>query len=167
MIGALDVDYREDGTAVAGLVLFAHIGDAEPSAEVAVRIPEVEPYVPGALYRRELPCLRAVLDASEVDPGLLIVDANVWLSEAGAPGLGAHLYEALERKVPVIGVAKNRYAGAPAKEVIRGGSARPLYVTAVGLDVDAAAERIRSMAGAHRLPTLLKRVDRLARDAEP
>lgn len=164
MIGALDVDYREDGTAVAALVLFAEWADEAPTAELAVRVAEVEPYEPGALFRRELPCLQAVLQASDVAADVLVVDAHVWLSADGQPGLGAHLYEALGRRTPVLGVAKNPFSGAPAQEVLRGDSARALYVTAAGLPVEVAAAHIHSMAGPHRLPTLLKRVDRLARD---
>lgn len=167
MIGALDVDYRDDGGAVAALVLFAAWPDAEPASEIAVRVPEVEPYEPGQLYRRELPCLRAALAAADAEPDVLVVDAHVWLSADGRMGLGAHLYEALEQRCPVIGVAKTAFSGAPAQDVLRGGSARPLYVTAAGMDPVQAAEHIRQMAGEHRLPTLLKRVDRLARDAEP
>ena len=38
-----------------------------------------------------------------------------------------------------------------------------LFVTAAGIDVAAAARGLKSMHGAHRLPTLLARVDALAR----
>jgi deoxyribonuclease V len=47
--------------------------------------------------------------------------------------------------------------------VLRGGSARPLYVTAAGLSADEAARRVRDMHGPYRIPTLLKRVDQLCR----
>jgi deoxyribonuclease V len=40
-----------------------------------------------------------------------------------------------------------------------------LYVTAVGIDPRAAASNVRGMHGKHRLPTMIKRVDRLCRDA--
>jgi deoxyribonuclease V len=53
--------------------------------------------------------------------------------------------------------------GATAEEVIRGRSKVPLNVTAVGIDAAEAAECIRRMDGRHRIPTLLKRVDQLAR----
>ena len=166
MLAALDVDYRDDGSAVAGVVLFAAWTDAAPSQERAVRVREVAEYEPGAFYVRELPCLLAALAAVESELDAVIVDGHVWLG-AERPGLGAHLYEALGRRIPVIGVAKSAFTGAPAQEVLRGDSARPLYVTAAGLDPAEAARRVRDMAGEHRLPTLLKRVDRLARDADP
>ena len=63
----------------------------------------------------------------------------------------------------MIGVAKTAFAGAPAVPVVRGDSARPLYVTAAGLDPQLAARHLAAMHGPHRLPTLLKRVDTLAR----
>ena len=75
--------------------------------------------------------------------------------------------------VPVIGVAKNRFrsyvsgsADDPAFEsieLLRGDSNRPLFVTAIGMAPRDAAALVRSMHGANRLPTLLKRVDRLCR----
>jgi deoxyribonuclease V len=92
----------------------------------------------------------------------IVVDGYVWLGER-TPGLGAHLYEALRWRVPVVGVAKARYAGAPAEEVQRGGSRRPLYITAAGIDPRTAARYVQSMHGAYRIPTLLRRVDQLCR----
>jgi len=69
--------------------------------------------------------------------------------------------------LPVIGIAKTEFAGAVhAVPVLRGISQRPLYVTAAGIDPRQAAARILAMAGPHRLPTMLKRVDRLCRDTQ-
>jgi deoxyribonuclease V len=48
---------------------------------------------------------------------------------------------------------------------LRGDSSRPLYVTALGVDVETAAEDVRRMHGRFRLPTMLKRADRLCRDS--
>jgi deoxyribonuclease V len=158
MIGCVDVDYQPAGV-TAACVGFEMWSDAVARIEVVVRAFEPPaPYVPGAFYERELPHLRAVLarmPALEV----VLVDAYVWLGEH--PGLGWHLHEAIA--TPVIGVAKTRYAGADAREVLRGDSARPLYVTAVGVDAAEAAERIRTMHGEHRIPTLIRRADGLAR----
>ncbi len=63
----------------------------------------------------------------------------------------------------MIGVAKTRFAGAEAVAILRGRSHQPLFVTAAGLDARRAAELVRGMHGPHRLPTLLKRADQLAR----
>jgi deoxyribonuclease V len=49
--------------------------------------------------------------------------------------------------------------------VERGGSAKPLYVTAAGIAAETAAAHVAAMHGAHRIPTLLKLVDRLVREA--
>ena len=164
MIACVDVDYREAG-AVAACVLFRAWPDAEPVSEVVVRIAAVEPYEPGRFYRRELPCLLAVLEALAERPEVVVIDGYVWLGDEGEPGLGAHLHEALGRRVAVIGVAKTRFHGArTAREVHRGGSRSALYVTAAGIDPSEAADRVREMHGPFRIPTLLKRVDRLCRE---
>lgn len=165
-LAAVDVDYRADG-AVAGCVLFDAWDAAAPARELVATAAagEVAPYVPGALYRRELPLLERVLALVGHPLDVVIVDGNVWLDAAGAPGLGAHLWRALGEQAAVIGVAKTSYAGAPVVEVLRGGSASPLYVTAAGMDAATAAAHVRAMHGEFRLPTLLKRVDRLCRDA--
>jgi deoxyribonuclease V len=164
MIACVDVDYRGGG-AVAACVLLRDWSDAEAAGDHVERIARVEEYVPGQFYRRELPCLLAVLDALAERPGVVVVDGYVWLA-ADRPGLGAHLYEALGAAVPVVGVAKTRFAGASgAREVRRGGSGRPLYVTAAGMAVEEAAAHVAAMHGPFRIPTLLKRVDRLCRGA--
>lgn len=165
-LACVDVDYRARG-AVAGCVLFTAWDDATAARELTATAAaaEVAPYVPGQLYRRELPLLARVLAQVAVPLDAVIVDGNVWLDAAGAPGLGAHLWQALGQRTPVIGVAKTRYAGAPALPVYRGQSASPLYVTAAGLAAADAADHVRAMHGPHRIPTLLTRVDRLCREA--
>jgi deoxyribonuclease V len=162
LLACVDVDYREPG-AVAAAILFLDWSTGDALAEHVVRVDEVAPYRPGAFYERELPCILAVLARSRWPIGTVVVDGHVWLGE-GVPGLGAHLYEALGRQTPVVGVAKSLYVGAPAVEMLRGDSHRPLYVTSVGVERAIAAENIRRMHGVHRLPTLLKRVDRLCRE---
>ncbi|MGY2894313.1 endonuclease V [Deinococcus sp. UYEF24] len=177
MIVCTDVDYRTgpgDGagdSASAAALLFTDWGAAAPVSEWVERVDGVEPYLPGEFFRRELPCLLAVLNRTEqLAEGRLsavVIDGYVTLDAAGTPGLGAHLYQALGGEVAVIGVAKTAYRGsAHAEAVCRGGSLSPLYVTAAGMDVNEAARAVQSMAGPHRLPTLLKRVDQLCRQAE-
>lgn len=161
MLACVDVDYRPHG-AVAACVLFRAWSDADSAAERVQAIAQVEPYQPGQFYRRELPCLLSVLTGMAETLEAIVVDGYVWLEEQ-KPGLGAHLYEALGRTVPVIGVAKTRFAGAAAAAVERGESRRPLYVSAAGLDPLTAARHIQSMHGAYRMPTLLRRVDQLCR----
>lgn len=168
MLACVDVDYREDqspASAVAACVVFDHWSAKEATAEHVQELSAIEPYVPGQLYRRELPCLLAVLEASTHPLATVIVDGYAFLDADERPGLGAHLHRALGGRIPVVGVAKTFFHGSTALEVRRGDSRRPLYVTAVGMEAEAAAEGIARMHGPHRLPTLLKRVDRLCRDA--
>ncbi|EDY17193.1 putative endonuclease V (deoxyinosine 3endonuclease) [Chthoniobacter flavus Ellin428] len=162
MLACLDVDYRDTG-ACAAAVVFRDWSDAIALEERTVQITEVQPYEPGQFYRRELPCLLAVLRT--LPPiETVIIDGYVWLEGTATPGLGAHLHEALGGGSVIIGVAKTKFQGADrAQEILRGTSQKPLYVTAEGVPVDVAAERVRSMHGAHRIPTLLKRVDDLCR----
>ncbi|MGO8927059.1 MAG: endonuclease V [Limisphaerales bacterium] len=164
MIACLDVDYREPAAYAAGLA-FQNWSDATPATEKVIPVVGVNPYEPGQFFRRELPCLLAVL--RELPPvAVIVVDGYVWLDGVSVAGLGAHLYQALAGKVAVIGVAKTRFAGAGAAvEVVRGRSTRPLFITAVGMSAQRAAEHVRSMHGPDRIPTLLKRVDSLARRA--
>ncbi|MGH3305088.1 MAG: hypothetical protein ACRDOK_26160 [Streptosporangiaceae bacterium] len=94
----------------------------------------VVPYQPGEFYLRELPPLRTVLRGVR-GLGLLVVDGYVDLDPSGRPGLGAQAHA--ESGVPVVGVAKTAFRTAPhAVAVLRGGSARPLFVTAAGMPVN-------------------------------
>ncbi len=164
MNACLDVDYREAGAYAAGIA-FHDWTDAVAATEKVIPIAGVHPYEPGQFFRRELPCLLAVLRELPTVV-VVVVDGYVWLDGVSVAGLGAHLYQALEGKVAVIGVAKSRFAGAGAAvEVVRGHSIRPLLITAAGISAQEAAEHVRSMHGSDRIPTLLKRVDSLCRQA--
>lgn len=164
LITFLDADYRADA-AVTAVIGVEDWSDAVPAFEAVVRAPHAPlPYEPGAFYRRELPGLLAAL--SRLPPiDVAVIDGYVWLAR-GRPGLGAHLHRAGGGAYAVVGVAKTPFRDNDcAVELLRGGSTRPLYVTAEGMDARAAAACVARMDGPHRLPTLLKRVDRLARDA--
>jgi deoxyribonuclease V len=163
MMACLDVAYH-GLEANAAAVLFRSWGDGFGKREIVTKVASAAEYLPGQFYRRELPCLLALLALAEEPLEALIVDGYVWLENGNLPGLGAHLYEALGRSTAVIGVAKSRFAGADgAVPVLRGGSNRPLQITAAGMDVRVAAHHIETMHGKHRIPTLLKRADQLSR----
>jgi deoxyribonuclease V len=166
MMACVDVDYRE-GEGAAACVLFTAWADEHPAAEHVERVRGVAEYVPGQFYRRELPCLLAVLAGVGGPVGLVVVDGYVWLEDEAHPGLGARLYEALGGRTPVVGVAKTRYAGAGRAVAVRRGESatRPLWVTAAGMEVEAAAGCVAAMHGPYRIPTLLRRVDQLCRSA--
>lgn len=165
----VDVDYRDsDSYAVASAVVFKDWTDGKPLGVESVEIRPVAPYEPGAFYKRELPCLLkllTVVSARYPDPiDTVIVDGYVWLGP-NHPGLGCKLYEALNQKIPVVGVAKTYFKGSDASQVLRGQSQSPLYVTAAGIDPNVAADHVRKMHGEFRLPTLVKLVDQSCRTA--
>lgn len=157
MIVAVDVHYAGD-TATAACVGFASWADEVSAYEHVIAMRGVAPYEPGAFFRRELPPLMEVLKRCRFD--LVVIDGYVWLG-VERRGLGAHLYTAFGK--PVVGVAKTYFHDAPAIEVLRGASKRPLYVTAVATPSLAAAANVRRMHGPNRIPTLLQRADRLCR----
>jgi len=161
MIACLDVDYQ-DPRAVAAGIAFRDWGDESVVTERVVSLNDVQPYESGQFFLRELPCLLAV--SSLLPPvQVVLVDGYVWLEE-NRPGLGAHLYQSLDGRVAVIGVAKSRYVGATnVQQITRGKSKQPLYISAVGLNVEQAAKCVYSMHGPYRIPTLLARVDYLSR----
>ena len=165
-IACIDVGYT-DSAARTACVVIDNWRASHPVAEHVARIHEVKEYQPGEFYRRELPCIQAVLAKLDRPPTCIVVDGYVWLDGNGRPGLGSHLYEALDRKIPVIGVAKNPFKDTDhATELRRGTSDRPLYVTAVGIPIAQAVLNIVAMHGPHRLPTILRRVDQLSRGNE-
>lgn len=89
----------------------------------------VEPYTPGAFYKRELPCILSLLSRiGTAGVETIVVDGYVFLDDSGKLGLGGHLYEALNRQVPVIGVAKTAFATLrhAKRDLHRGSSQRPL-----------------------------------------
>ncbi len=158
----MDVDYRAAEAVGAG-VLFADWSLGSVDAAIVRRIGDVQPYRPGRFFERELPCLLAVLDDIEARLEAIVIDGYAVLGD-GEPGLGAHLSDALDGRVPVIGVAKTRFRDTPPEtEVMRGASRRPLYVTSIGMDAGDARRAVRLMHGSHRIPTMLAAVDRLAR----
>ena len=161
---AVDVHYPRTGGARAAAVLAADAAFAHVLAEHTAVLPLVEPYWPGQFYLREMPPLRAVLGGLS-GLGLLVVDGYADLDPDGRPGLGARAYA--EFGIAVIGVAKSRFRTAThAVPVVRGTSARPLFVTAAGMPAADAADLVRHMAGRYRLPGALRRADVLAR-ADP
>jgi deoxyribonuclease V len=130
-------------------------------------IDNVEEYIPGEFYKRELPCILSLLkqiDLSTID--VIVVDGFVYLNDENKYGLGAYLYEKLNGEIPIIGVAKTNFASIEKnkKALYRGDSKKPLYITSIGIDLDEAYKKVESMAGEFRFPTLLKELDRLTKE---
>lgn len=168
MILAIDVDYQEEHNSaqIAG-VLFTSWQSFVPVQIYHKQISPIAPYEAGAFYKRELPCILALLADVQQVLSCIVVDGYVFLGEDAHAGLGQHLWHALDMKIPVIGVAKNYFRGTPIYcEILRGNSHKPLYVTAVGVNLEFAKQAVQSMAGEHRIPTLLKLVDQHSRIRE-
>lgn len=164
---ALDAAYGETRAAVAG-VFFSDWAAKDRITAISKGSDGPPPsYEPGAFYKRELPLLLSIInEVPSTAIATIIVDGYVWLGHEGQPGLGAHLYEAIERRVPVVGVAKTKYRGDTwSSPVLRGVSASPLYVTSVGIDCAVAAENVAHMSGNGRLPKLISLADRWAQSA--
>ena len=164
VIACTDVHYTNT-RAIAACILFHDWSDAHPDLAITERVDNPAPYEPGRFYLRELPALLSVISKLTVRrPEVIIIDGYVWLGDWDHPGLGAHLHQALGETAAVIGVAKNPFRPGPAiQPVKRGASVRPLYVSAAGMDLSEAAAWIVELHGEFRVPTLLKRVDRLCR----
>lgn len=164
-IVALDAQHYDHGVAGVGLLGFQDWTHGTAMWEKTVQAVGCGEYEPGAFFKRELPALMQALTYCPVAPDVIVVDAYVYLDALGRAGIGHHLWEQLGRKIPVIGVAKTRFVSAdPAWEILRGQSKVPLFVTAIGCELEVAKSAILSMHGEHRMPTLLKRVDQLARE---
>jgi deoxyribonuclease V len=163
MILAVDVAYKKK-TAVVGGVLFSSWTDAVPEKEFITSCRIQGNYVPGQFYKRELPCIAALLKLITEKFDCIIVDGFVYLGRDRKPGLGRHLYDSLGGKVAVIGVAKAPFKDTPKScEVLRENSRKPLYVTAEGIEVEKAKFLVKNMHGQNRIPTLLNYADRLCR----
>ncbi|MCU7551196.1 endonuclease V [Chitinophagaceae bacterium LB-8] len=163
---AVDVYYLDHRAKAVGIE-FASWSDAEPLQTYIAMVDGVEAYTPGAFYKRELPCIIKLFEKLSLqNKDVIVIDGYTVLDDEGTYGLGGHLFEVLEKRIPVIGVAKRSFKGVSkyVREVYRGKSERPLYVTAMGMDVDEAANCIQSMHGASRIPDLLKYVDRKTRE---
>lgn len=178
MIVAVDVHYFDDG-ATTGVVGFDSWEKYEPPNKAAGlafpnhwtdEIKSVQPYESGNFYKRELPCILSILEMIIEENKnhawrkvkIIVVDGHVDVG-IGKPGLGRHLFQSLNEKVPIVGVAKNEFKDAPAQPVLRGGSQKPLWVSAAGISVQDAVDGVKAMEGAFRLPTALRFVDHLAR----
>ncbi|TDW47884.1 endonuclease V [Flavobacterium sp. 270] len=166
MILAFDT-YYFDNKAKTICLEFDNWNDNENFKIHSEIIENVEEYIPGEFYRRELPCILSLLDKIDLtNTEAIVVDGFVYLDDEKKFGLGAYLYEKLNKEIPIIGVAKTNFASIEKDKLalIRGESIKPLYITAVGLEVEDALKKIEMMHGEFRIPTLLKELDRLTKE---
>ena len=151
---AIDVDYRGNTGHVAGVSFFdrnlswGEDADREGENSTHITVVEgVENYQSGEFYKRELPCIEALLEEHNLTPDCIIIDGFVHL-EDGKPGLGKYLFDALDGNTPVIGVAKNPRGTIHEKhEVFRGKSVKPLFVTSEGIGLGQAKYIVSQLDG--------------------
>lgn len=161
-IACFDVYYYER-YAKACCIVF----EAKPTEKIfscyTETISAVEDYISGQFYKRELPCLLKVYKGVKEDIDLIIIDSFVMLGN-GAKGLGAYLYEALGKRIPIIGVAKTLFKGCDSyRKIYRGQSRNPLYISSVGIGLNESAQLIKELKGDNRIPDVLKKVDQMTR----
>ncbi|MFG2637878.1 endonuclease V [Streptomyces sp. NPDC048362] len=182
-VTGVDVAYDDarDLVAAAAVVLDAATLDVVAEATAVGRVSF--PYVPGLLAFREIPTVRAALDALPCAPGLVVCD-GYGLAHPRRFGLAAHL--GVLTGLPTIGVAKNPFTfayadPAPARgawapllagdeEVGRAlrtrDGVKPVFVSVghrVGLD-NAVAHTL-ALTPRYRLPETTRRADALCRRA--
>ncbi len=100
-------------------------------------IESIEEYKSGEFYKRELPCILSLLKKIQLENvEIIIVDGFVYLDDYGKLGLGGHLFERIQNKIPVIGVAKTNFATIDKnkRQLLRGKSIKPLYITSIGIE---------------------------------
>ncbi|MGA5321238.1 endonuclease V [Streptomyces seoulensis] len=183
-VTGVDVAYDDarDLVAAAAVVLdaatLAVVAEATAVGRVAF------PYVPGLLAFRELPAVRAALDALPCPPGLVVCD-GYGLAHPRRFGLAAHL--GVLTGLPTIGVAKNPFTFThPALAPARGSTApllaedeeevgaalrtrsevKPVYVS-VGhrVSLETAVAHTLALTPKYRLPETTRRADALCRRA--
>lgn len=112
---ALDVYYHPDDSATVAGLLFDDWESDQVAETLLKSIPEVAEYEPGQFYKRELPCLLALI--ADVKPELetIVIDGYVTLGADLRPGLGTCLYQDLGEEIPIIGVAKSVLIRLPRK----------------------------------------------------
>ncbi|WGH74653.1 endonuclease V [Tenacibaculum tangerinum] len=162
---AIDVYYYEQSAKVVG-ALFSW-QDKTPKEIIITIKEEVEAYQSGSFYKRELPCILKLLTLVDMNNlEAIIVDGHCYTNNQKELGLGGYLWKALGEKVPVIGVAKNKFHNTEKVSfpIYRGESKKPLYVSSIGYDIDKAKNNILTMKGNYRIPDILKIVDQKTRN---
>lgn len=165
----LDVFYFEKDNQtfanVAG-IRFRGGKDFEIYSEHTMIVENVAPYESGQFYKREMPCLLALIEKinqTKLPYQVIIIDGFVHLADDKA-GLGKHLYDNLSDKKPIIGIAKNPFYGIDdSHAVYRGTSKHPLYVTTQDFELPIAKDWVKNLQGHFRLPDIVNQVDKLSR----
>lgn len=165
MILAIDVHYKDRAAkSAAGIFTW---NDTEAKETLIDYTNDIEEYIPGEFYKRELPCLLKIIEKVDISKlEAIIIDGYVYIDNNKNFGLGGYLWEALKEQIPIIGVAKNYYHNNAdtVKQVFRGNSKKPLYISCIGLELEMVSELILSMQGEYRIPGVLKQLDILTKE---
>ena len=165
----LDVYYQEseessNTKAIVAGVRFSGIEQVHVLSEHIIEVNDVAPYESGQFYKREMPCLLALINQINEPFDVIIIDGYVFLDGVSKAGLGKYLYDNLANKKPIIGIAKNHFYDITEDYAVwRGISKHPLYVTSIGIDITKAKELVSEMEGGHRMPKMVNYVDKLGR----
>ncbi|MCW1968987.1 MAG: endonuclease V [Anaerolineae bacterium] len=163
MYFSCDVQYEQKIGYAAG-ICFQRLQSQSVDFVVTAILQPVAEYKPGEFYQRELPCLIELIKKLETLPKIIFIDGYVWLQNDQL-ALGGRLYEYLDRKVIVIGIAKSflRIAGENISMYYKS-SHRPIYISAAGLSLDDAMQCVKEMPYQGHLPLMMKYADIAARN---
>lgn len=167
MVLAIDVHYKDINSKAVGIL--SNWNDQEPIEVFIKTLPNTVDYIPGQFYKRELPFIMEILKEINYQTlEAILIDGYVYIDNDKNFGLGGYLWESMDKKVPVIGVAKKKFLGNSdtVVEILRGKSKKPLFVSSIGIDTKQAAQKIKNMKGEYRMPTILKLVDTITKQKD-
>ncbi|MFG3296352.1 endonuclease V [Streptomyces sp. NPDC048179] len=182
-VTGVDVAYDDERDLVAAAAVVLDAATLEVVAESTAVGRVSFPYVPGLLAFREIPTVRAALDALPCPPGLVVCD-GYGLAHPRRFGLASHL--GVLTGLPTVGVAKNPFTFAyDDPDAPRGSRApllagteevgralrtrdgvKPVFVS-VGhrVSLDNACAHTLALTPEYRLPETTRRADALCRIA--
>ena len=160
MLLAIDVHYKTTYAKTVG-VLF-HWENENPLRIITDIVNDVADYEPGQFYKRELPCILQLLKQIDINTiEAIIVDGHVYIDNNKTFGLGGHLWQALDQKIPIIGIAKKAFHNTEQVSIpiYRGQSQNPLYISCIGTSQQEVLAKVQLLHGDYRTPTILKLLD--------
>lgn len=166
MILAVDTYYFENKAKTVA-ISFENWNDNIEQKVFTEIIDNISEYKSGEFYKRELPCILSIIKKINLeDYEAIIIDGYVFVDDNSKLGLGGFLYEKLNKKIPIIGVAKTDFISLTNNKIslLRGKSKNPLFISSIGINLNEATEKIKFMSGEFRIPTLLKKLDTLTKE---
>ena len=84
MILCVDVQYEYNKAFIAG-ILFKDWTDAEASHSYTLQLDKIEDYEAGQFYKRELPCILALLETISETIDMIVIDGYCYLEDKTKP----------------------------------------------------------------------------------